>query len=474
MLVCAVPITQESRTRTFHHVLGNTAVALLGTSFIWFGITFWAYLETRSVLATSFLGGAYMLGMAVLGVPFGTLIDRYHKHKVMVASAAGTAIAYLLATGVYFLTPGDRLSDLGRPWFWLFCGLILAGCLLAGIRSIALSTCVTILVDSEKRANANGLVGTVNGVMMMVTGMLSGLAIGQLGLLWTLVISVALVLGSLAHLLTLHIPEREIVHAEGAPKAVDFKGAWLAIIAVPGLIGLIIFSTFNNFLGGIFMGLLDPYGLELVSVELWGILFGLSGIGFIIGGAIIAKKGLGRLPLRTLLLACIAMWVVAAVFTIRDSVFLLVVGMFVYMALMPFIEGAEQTLLQQVVPLEKQGRVFGFAQAIEVSAAPISAFVIGPVAQFWLIPYAESPTGRDQLEWLLGTGDGRSIALVFVLGSVVGMAITLLAFLTRTYRLLNGAYEAGDVNKDVAGGEPGRAADPIPGPDPLGKGHSES
>ena len=40
--------------------------------FLWFGITFWAYLETRSVLATSFLGGAYMLGMAVLGVPFGS------------------------------------------------------------------------------------------------------------------------------------------------------------------------------------------------------------------------------------------------------------------------------------------------------------------------------------------------------------------------------------------------------------------
>ncbi|GAA4900901.1 MFS transporter [Tessaracoccus lubricantis] len=461
-----------AKRHTFGHVLGNTAAAMLGTAFIWFGITFWAYLETRSVLATSFLGGAYMLGMAVMGVPFGTLVDRHHKHHVMVASAVGTAALFLMALAIYLTVPPDQLTDLAKPWFWIFCGLILGGALLASARSIALSTCVTILVPSEKRANANGLVGTVNGMTMMVTGIFSGLAIGQLGLFWTLIISLAIVLLSLVHLLPLRIPEPEIVHAEGAPKGVDFKGAWLAIAAVPGLIGLILFTTFNNFLGGVFMGLLDPYGLELVSVEWWGILFGLSGFGFLIGGAIIARKGLGRLPLRSLLLACMGMWVVGGAFTIRDSVVLLVAGMVVYMALMPFIEGAEQTLLQQLVPLAKQGRVFGFAQAVEVSAAPISAFVIGPLAEFWLIPYAESPAGRRQWGWLLGDGDARGIALVFVLVSLGGIVITALAFLTRTYRRLNAAYEAGDVNRDIASAQ--QASDPIPGPDPLGKGHTES
>lgn len=477
--------------RTFYHVLGNSAAAGLGTAFIWFGITFWAYLETRSVLATSFLGGAYMLGMAVLGVPFGTLIDRHHKHRVMIFSAAATAVLFIAATAVFVATPSEQLTDLGRPWFWLFCGLILGGALLANIRSIALSTCVTILVDSDKRANANGLVGTVNGMTMMVVGVFSGLAIGQLGLFWTLMISLGVVLLSLVHLLAIRIPEPEIVQAEGAPKAVDFKGAWAAVVAVPGLIGLILFSTFNNFLGGVFMGLLDPYGLELVSVEWWGVLFGISSVGFIIGGSIIAKKGLGRLPLRSLLVANLLMWTVAGAFTIRDSVILLVAGMVAYMALMPFIEGAEQTLLQRVVPLEKQGRVFGFAQAVEVSASPISAFMIGPIAQFWLIPHAESPRGQRQWEWLLGTGAARGIALVFVLVSVVGLIITSLVFLTKTYRRLNATYESGDVNRDVATdgvpegiaatpssdptkGQPASFADPIPGPNPLGKGHTES
>ena len=81
--------------RSFTHVLLNTAAGLIGTAFVWFSLAFWAYLETRSVLVTSVFGGAYMLGMAVSGVPFGTLIDRHHKHRVMVASALGTALAFL-------------------------------------------------------------------------------------------------------------------------------------------------------------------------------------------------------------------------------------------------------------------------------------------------------------------------------------------------------------------------------------------
>ncbi|MBK7820203.1 MAG: MFS transporter [Tessaracoccus sp.] len=449
VLRCPVISDQRTRSRAFAHVLGNTAAAMLGTAFIWFGITFWAYLETRSVLVTSFMGGAYMLLLAVLGVPFGALIDRHRKHTMMAASAVGTVGTYLLAAVVFLLTPDDVLVDIGRPWFWLFAGLILFGSLLAMIRGLALSTCVTILVEPDKRANANGVVGAVNGATMLVVSVLSGLAIGRLGIGWTLWISIAVVVASLVHLFLIRIPEPTIVHAEGVPSPVDFKVAWIAVVAVPGLFGLILFSTLNNLLGGVFMGLLDAYGLELVSVEVWGILFGIASIGFIVGGAIIAKTGLGTRPLRTLLWACMAMWVVAALFTIRDSVWLLVGGCFLYMALMPFIEAAEQTMLQRVVPLAKQGRVFGFAQAVETSAAPVSAFIIGPVAEFWLIPYAESDRGQASLSWLLGTGEGRGIALVFVLVSLVGLIVTGAAFFTKTYQKLTASYAAGDVNADL-------------------------
>ena len=105
-------------------------------------------------------------------------------------------------------------------------------------------------------------------------------------------------------------------------------------------------------------------------------------------------------------------------------------------------EAAEQTVLQKVVPYETQGRVFGLAQAVEVAAAPICAFLIGPIGQYWLIPYMNSDAGRTQLGWLLGDGQARGIALVFVLASVLGLLITLGAFLTRSYRILTERYQA--------------------------------
>ncbi len=462
----------------FYGVLLNTFVANISTVLLWFALTFWAYLETRSVLATSVMGGLFMLLAAVCAVPFGGLVDRHRKKQIMVAAALISVVFFAAAFVVYVATPYGELVRLDRPWFWVFITLILLGAVLESIRGIALSTCVTLLVPSERRANANGLVGMAMGATMLVGGVFAGLAVGLLGILWVVVISLGLAVLTLAHLAVLSIPEPQIVASEEGRGAVDFKRAWAAVMAVPALIGLIAFSTFNNLLGGVFMGLLDPYGLELMSVQAWGILFGLSSLGFIVGGGWIAKFGLGATPLRALLLANVLLWLIAATFTLRDSVLLLAIGICAYMAIVPVVEGAEQTVLQRVVPYPQQGRVFGFAQAVEVAAAPLSAFVIGPVAEFWLIPYANSDAGRASLSGLLGEGDGRGIALVFVLASLVGLVVTLLAFTTRTYRRLSDVYAAGDVNADLAqsitaAGVAGVPASPrvdvpaaeIPGPD---------
>ena len=133
------------------------------------------------------------------------------------------------------------------------------------------------------------------------------------------------------------------------------KAASRAIHSVPGLFALILFTTFNNLMGGAYMALMDPYGLTLFSVEMWGIVLGITSIGFIIGGLIISKKGLGKNPLRTLLLVNIAVGILGLVFTIRELWLLYVVGIFIFMCLMPAAEAAEQTVIQRVVPYQRQG-----------------------------------------------------------------------------------------------------------------------
>lgn len=117
---------------------------------------------------------------------------------------------------------------------------------------------------------------------------------------------------------------------------------------------MLFFAMFNNFLGGIFMSLMDAYGLSLVSVELWGIVLALTSLGFIIGGMIVGKYGLGKNPVKTLLMVNLIMWAVCIFFPVVSSIWLVGIGFFIFMMLGPIAEASEQTILQKVVPLERQ------------------------------------------------------------------------------------------------------------------------
>ncbi len=426
--------------KAFRMVLANTLVANVTSSYLWFALTFWAYLETRSVMATAIIGGSFMLLIAVFGTMFGTIVDRNKKKRVMVMSSVVTFTTYLVAGALFLAYPTSTLVDWNGPVFWVFAIIILIGSVVEGMRNIALSTTVTLLVPADQRDKANGAVGTVQGVAFMITSVFSGLSVGLLGMGWTVAIAIGLTGLALAHILTVRIPE-VAPEDDGEPRRTfDIATAWTTIRGVPGLLALIIFATFNNLVGGVYMALMDPYGLTLFSVETWGIVLGVTSIGFIIGGGLVARFGLGSAPLRTLLLANVGVSVLGMVFTIRESWLLYAVGILVFMCIIPVAEAAEQTILQRVVPFEKQGRVFGFAQSVEAAASPITAFLIGPIAQYALIPYMKSEAGQDRLGWLLGDGEARGIALVFVLAGLVTLIAVLIAFASRPYRTLSRAY----------------------------------
>lgn len=426
--------------RTFFQVLANTAVANITTSFLWFALTFWVYIETRSVLATGIIGGAYMLLVAVFSMGFGTIVDRHRKHLVMVFAGVVTLIAFGVSGGLYLVFPEATLLDLGGPMFWIFSGIILFGAVIENMRNIALSTTVTLLVPVERHANANGMVGTVQGLAFLITSVFSGLSIGLLGMGWTLVIAIVMSAAALVHLLFLRIPEDKPEQDGERRPFIDLRGSIAAVRAATGLFALIIFSTFNNLIGGVYIALMDPYGLELFPVEIWGLVLGVTSSGFIIGGLLVAKFGLGQNPIRTMLMLVVVMGILGSIFTIREWWWLYAGGILLYMTLIPAVEAAEQTVIQKIVPFRTQGRVFGFAQAFESAAAPITAFLIAPIAQFLIIPYMNSQAGQDAFGWLLGDGKARGIALVFLVAGLVMVLAAVAAFFTRSYRILSKEY----------------------------------
>jgi DHA3 family multidrug efflux protein-like MFS transporter len=429
--------------KTFYAVLSNSLTAFLTNMFIWFAITFWVYLATRSVIATSVMAGVYSGTVAITGFFLGSLVDRYKKKTAMLLSSVCSLLLFTIAGAIYITTPSEVFADVASPILWLFVILALLGAIAGNIRAIALSTLVTILIPAETRDKANGMVGTANGVGFLVASIFSGLAIGFLGMSWVLALGVGISALVIAHLATITIPETRVVRAAAHTDKIDIRGTISAIQLVPGLFGLIFFNTFNNFLGGVFMSLMDAYGLELVSVEVWGALWGFLSLGFIVGGLVVARVGLGRSPLRTLFLANIAMWTVCVFFAIQASIVLLAVGLFVWLCLIPAVEAAEQTILQKVIAPKRQGRVFGFAQSIEQAASPITSFIIGPIAQIFFIPFMTTGAGVELIGGWFGTGTDRGIALLFIIAGLIGLIVTLLAMQSNAYRALSRMYRTG-------------------------------
>ncbi|WP_328470346.1 MFS transporter [Actinoplanes sp. NBC_00393] len=449
----------RGNVKTFYQLLGNTLLVSVMNFTVWFAVTFWVYLQTRSVFATGMISGIFLVLTALTGIWFGSLVDGHRKKTALQGSAVASFLLYAAAFALYLVTPEDEFRDPASALLWAFVLLLMFGVIAGNIRTIALPTLVTLLIEEDTRDRANGLVGTVSGTTFLVTSVISGLLVALDGMFSVLLLALVVLGLAVAHLAFVTIPERGVLHTgEDVPKSgVDLRGTLRLIAGVPGLTALILFSTFNNFLGGVFMALADAYGLSLVSVQAWGLLWGVLSTGFIIGGLLVSRTGLGKRPVRLLLLINLVLWTIIIVFPLWASIIPLAIGFFLYMVLVPYAEATEQTILQRVVPYERQGRVFGLAQSVEQAASPLTAFLISPITQFVFIPFMTDGAGARTIGPWFGTGADRGMALVFILTGLIGVIATSLALLSRPYRRLSRRLA-----ENPASAEPSAEDDTVP------------
>lgn len=437
---------------TFYRLLGIALLVATTNNFVWFALTFWAFLTTRSVLSTSIMGGIFLVLTAVSGIWFGSLVDHNKKKNAMLGSSVATLILFLLGLVLFQTTPSSEFASVGSIRLWVFVVILLAGTLAGAIYNIAIPTLVAWIVPEDRRDRANGMFGTTIGIAFGLTSVASGISLAFGGMTFVLMAAIVGTTIGIALLALLPVPElrpevanaRQVAAPDPAParagERVDVKGTIRVVRAVPGLFALIFFTTFNNFLGGVFFALMDAYGLTLVSVQVWGVLWGVLSLSFIVGGLYISKKGLGGAPLRTLFRNNLITWTVCIFFTIQPSITLLAVGTFIWMFFVPFTEAIEQTILQKVVPPDRLGRVIGFAHSVEQAASPVTAFLIGPVAQLVFIPFMTTGAGVQLIGSWFGTGLGRGIALVFMAAGALGLVVTLVAMRSKAYQLLAERY----------------------------------
>jgi DHA3 family multidrug efflux protein-like MFS transporter len=90
-------------TKLFYAILANTVVASIVNTLVWFAVTFWVYLQTRSVIATSVMAGIFTVTIAGSGFLLCSVVDLYQKKVAMMLSLMYSIVLFCIALIVFFL-----------------------------------------------------------------------------------------------------------------------------------------------------------------------------------------------------------------------------------------------------------------------------------------------------------------------------------------------------------------------------------
>jgi DHA3 family macrolide efflux protein-like MFS transporter len=430
--------------RAFTLVWAGQFVSLLGTGMTNFALTIWAW-EATGVATALAMVGFFAFAPTVLASPFaGAMVDRYNRRLVMMLSdlAAGLSTAVVL-----LLLAADRL----QVWHLYLTGAF-AGVFQA-FQFPAYSAAVTMMIPKEQYGRANGMIGLAGSASNIIAPMAAGVLLGSIGIRGILVFDILTFMVAIGALLVVHIPQpvsKGAVRQGGRSILRDSVYGFRYIYNRPSLLGLQLVFFAINLTATLGFTLLAPMVLARTGNDtlVLGGIRSAFGVGGVIGGLVMsAWGGPGRRVHGVLMGMALSSLLGNFCMGLGRGITVWAFAAFCSMFFLPFINGSNQAIWQAKVPPEVQGRVFAARRLIAQVSAPISMAIAGPLAD-WVFGPAMMPGGSlaPLFGWLVGTGPGTGISLIFVVTGALGIVIGLGGYAIRQIR------EAEDILPDHESG----------------------
>jgi len=137
--------------KSFYNLLGNTIIANVTNMTVWFALTYFVFLETRSVFATAIVSGIFLVATAVSGFWFGSLVDHHKKKQLMLLSSVISLVMYLIGFATYLSVSPQAFKSPASIVLWVLVTILVLGVIAGNIRGIALPTVITFLVPEKGR-----------------------------------------------------------------------------------------------------------------------------------------------------------------------------------------------------------------------------------------------------------------------------------------------------------------------------------
>lgn len=415
--------------RTFLTVWVGQLASHIGTGLTSFALGVWVYQQTQSATAFSLIFLFAELP-GILTAPLGGVVaDRFDRRMVMIVA---DAIAGLLSLSILLLAASDQLQ------VWLVYLIVAIGSISNSFQTPAYLASVPLMVPSDQLGRANGLMQTMFSIRQVLAPAMSGYLLLTIELDGIVLIDVATFLIALTTLTLVKIPRPP---AADAAKEKPLKGelsfGLRYIFQRPGLLIILLVISFFTLVLSIIGPLITPMILTFSTPAGLGTLTSIGGVGMLLGGMAMSTWGGPKRRVQGVLLFLFLAGLALMAHSWKPSVVLIGVVAPCFFATLPFVFACNDIVWQTKVPANVLGKVLAARGMIARSTAPLGYMVAGPLADHVFEPLlVEGGALASSVGAVIGTGPGRGIALMFLLGGGAISLVSALAWLLPNLRRL--------------------------------------
>ncbi len=368
--------------------LSSQTISLLGSSLVQYAIMWYITLNTQSgVMMTIYIICGF-LPTFILSPIAGVWADQYNRKLLIILSDSLIAVSTLILAILFLL---------GYDAIWLLFLISAIRAIGTGIQTPAVGAILPQLVPENKLTRVNGINGSIQALIMLVSPMLSGALFTMASIESIFFIDViTAVIAVFILLVLLKIP----VHNKALEKVKTgyFKDLQEGFNYIKNHNFVKKFFVFYGF----FFVLIAPAAFLTplqVTRSFGGDVWRLTAIeitysiGMMLGGALIASWGGFKNRIHTMALSVFAIGICTFSLGLVPVFWIYLIFMGLTGLVMPFFNTPSTVLLQEKVEGDYLGRVFGVLTMISTSMMPMGMLIFGPIADL------------IKIEWLLlGTG----------------------------------------------------------------------
>ncbi len=408
-------------------------ISLLGTSMTGFAMTIWAYEKTNAATALALVGFFFVAPMLIASPFAGALVDRSNRKLMMMVSDIASGIATIAILILY---------STGQLQIWhLFITSAVQG-VFQSFQWPAYSAAISTMLPKQHYGRANGMLSLADTASNIFAPILAGALLGFIGFSGILLIDIVTFVIAIGALLLVFVPQPKVTEEGRQAQGSIFKEAVFGfhyILSRPSLLALQIVFLTGNFFIGIPLAVQAAMILANTGSSEKALAFvnSAGAVGGVVGGLVMSAWGGPKRRVHGVLMG----WFVASLLGLvlmgfGRSIPIWAVASFFGMFFIPIINGSNQAIWQAKVPPDLQGKVFSIRRLIAWFVSPLAMLVAGPLADQLLEPAMRNPQSflATSLGWLIGTGPGRGMALLFIIGGGLAALVGISGYAFRLLR----------------------------------------